>query len=80
MKHREANVTHTLYSLDSLANLLGVGLVQLLHPLCIRRLASRRRRRSLEAQALASALALASTALRSRAARRTSSSAYQHTR
>ena len=47
MKNIKSNVTHSLYSLDSLANLLGVSLVHHLHPLRLRRLASRRRRRSL---------------------------------
>jgi hypothetical protein len=45
--NKKTNVTHSLYSLDSLANLLGVRLVHHLHPLSLRRLASRRRRRSL---------------------------------
>ena len=47
MKNIESNVTHSLYTLESLSNLLGVSLVHHLHPLSLRRLASRRRRRSL---------------------------------
>jgi hypothetical protein len=47
MKNIKANVTRSLYSLDLLANLLGVSLVHHLHPLRLRRLAGRRRRRSL---------------------------------
>jgi hypothetical protein len=47
MKNIESNVTHSLYTLESLSNLLGVSLVHHLHPLSLRRLASRRRRCSL---------------------------------
>jgi hypothetical protein len=47
MKNNKANANCSLDSLDSHANLFGVSLVHHLHPLSLRRLASRRRRRSL---------------------------------